>query len=134
MSFLLDPPLLLASGAAIERLAPDEPTAALLEKATIITFLGISIGLYFNLPGLGFLWKPFRSRNGRDFMLNSGVFHIESSPVSSVRTHLVAAAIYATYPGFLRLGRVLGRRASGSAAAPRSHGGHDRSVATAPAA
>lgn len=111
MSFLLDPPLLLAAGAALERLTPDDKTKAVADKAVLATFLGISTGLYMNLPGLGFVWKPFRAKSGRDWMLNSGVFHCnyEHPPL---RTHLVSAAIFATYPMWLKLGHRLARRAS----------------------
>ncbi len=108
MSFLIDPPLLVATGAALERLAPDEESKKLADKAVLVTFLGISTGLYLNLPGLGFVWKPFRAKSGRDWMLNSGVFrcNYENPPL---RTHLAAAAIFATYPLWLKLGHRLAR-------------------------
>ena len=41
-------------------------------------FFGGSFGLYNNVPGLGVLWRPFRARNGRDFMWNSGVFGVNT--------------------------------------------------------
>lgn len=107
MSFLLDPGLLVASGVAIERLVPDEHKGTV-ELATIGTFLGISTALYADAPGLGLLWKPFGSRGGRDFMLNSGVFHFRADR-PGWRTHAVAAGIFATYPLWLRVGRRVGR-------------------------
>lgn len=116
MSFLLDPGLLVASGVAIERLVPEE-RRDLIDGITIGTFMSISTALYANAPGLGAFWKPFRSRDGRDFMINSGVLRFESRDVTW-RTHLVGAAIFATYPAWLRLGRRLGRR-SRLAADPR---------------
>lgn len=106
MSFLLDPPLLVAGGVAIETLVPEDQRD-LAEAATIVTFLGVSIALYLNAPGLGLFWKPFRAKNGRDFMWNSGILRFRSGD-AGWRTHLVAAAIFATYPLWLRLGRWLG--------------------------
>ncbi|MCX7620622.1 MAG: hypothetical protein N2037_07250 [Acidimicrobiales bacterium] len=109
MSFLLDPPLLLAAGATVERLAPDDQAKAMADKAILATFLGISIGLYLDLPGLGFVWRPFRAKSGRDWMLNSGVFRCNYQH-PSLRTHLASAAIFATYPFWLKLGHWLAKR------------------------
>ena len=77
MSFLLDPPLLFASGVLIERALPQE-RRDVAEAATLGVFFGGSFGLYNNVPGLGLLWRPFRARNGRDFMWNSGVFGVNT--------------------------------------------------------
>lgn len=108
MSFLLDPGLLVASGVAIENLvAEDQRDVA--ELATIGTFMAVSSALYANTPGLGVFWKPFGSANGRDFMLNSGVFRFEYERPGWV-THAIAGTIFATYPLWLRLGRRIGRR------------------------
>lgn len=96
MSFLVDPPLLVLSGAAIEVLAPDERTAAVAGTAVLGTFFAVSGALYAH-PG----W-------GRDWMLNSGLFSFEHRRPSP-RTHVLAAAIFATYPWWLRLGRRLAR-------------------------
>ncbi|GBE65276.1 MULTISPECIES: hypothetical protein [Mycobacterium] len=108
MSFLLDPPMLVASGVVIERgLPPEQRDAA--EAATLGVFFGGSFGLYNNVPGLGVLWRPFRARNGRDFMWNSGVFGVKTDELRWPM-HALAAGIFATYPFFLKLGRGLGRR------------------------
>lgn len=107
MSFLLDPPLLFASGMLIERqLPPDRRDVA--EAAALGVFFGGSFGLYHNVPGLGVLWRPFRARNGRDFMWNSGVFGV-STEQASWSLHAAAGAIFATYPFFIKLGRRFGR-------------------------
>ena len=109
MSFLLDPPLLIASGAAIERRAPDEETARALGAATVATFIGVSLALYANAPRLGPLWKPFGSRSGREFMLTSGL-----APINEDRLrwwqHLAALSLFAAYPAWLSLGRRAARR------------------------
>lgn len=107
MSFLLDPPLLLASGALIERqLPPDRRDVA--EAATLGVFFGGSFGLYNNVPGLGVLWRPFRARNGRDFMWNSGVFGVKTEQ-AGWKLHAAAGIIFATYPFFIKAGRRFGR-------------------------
>jgi hypothetical protein len=109
VSFLLDPPLLLAGGAAIERVAPDGGTANALSLATVGTFVGISAALYANAPGLGLLWKPFGSRSGREFMLTSGLAPIEEDGLRWWQ-HAAALSVFATYPAWLALGRRLARR------------------------
>ena len=109
MSFVLDPPLLVALGMLIERNVPDD-RRDVAEAATLGVFFGGSFGLYNNVPGLGVLWRPFRAQNGRDFMWNSGVFGVQTeNRESSWPMHAAAGAIFATYPFFIKLGRRLGR-------------------------
>jgi hypothetical protein len=110
VSFLLDPPLLFASGVLIERSLPED-RRDVAEAATLGVFFGGSFGLYNNVPGLGLLWRPFRAQNGRDFMLNSGVFGINTQE-AGWPLHATAGAIFATYPFYIKLGRKLGRRLS----------------------
>lgn len=110
MSFLFDPPMLVASGVLIERALPaDQRDVA--EAATMGVFFGGSFGLYNNVPGLGLLWRPFRGHNGRDFMWNSGVFGVRTDELRWPM-HALAAVLFATYPFFLKLGRKLGRGAT----------------------
>lgn len=108
MSFLFDPPMLVVAGALIERRIPEEHRNAA-EAAALGIFFGGSFGLYHNVPGLGVLWRPFRAANGRDFMWNSGVFNCRTEDLGWGK-HALAAALFATYPFFLKLGRRLGRR------------------------
>lgn len=107
----MDPPLLVASGVAIERLVPDERTARAAQRAVLATFFATSIGLYVEAPPTRPLWRLCRARSGRDWMLNSGVFHFDETR-AGVGTHVLAAAIFALYPSFVRVGRRLGRIAS----------------------
>ncbi|MGH2755072.1 MAG: hypothetical protein ACRDLB_11640 [Actinomycetota bacterium] len=109
MSFLIDPPLLVASGAAIERVADDDAAAARLEMLTIAGFLATSISLYLNASWTRWIATMCGADSGRDWMINSGVFDMEHQKVGR-RTHLASAAIFATYPLWLRLGRRLGSR------------------------
>ncbi len=107
MSFLLDPPLLFASGVLIDRRLPSD-RRDIAEAATLGVFFGGSFLLYNNVSGLGVLWRPFRAHNGRDVMWNSGVFGLNTVE-AGWPLHAAAAAIFATYPFFIKLGRRLGR-------------------------
>jgi hypothetical protein len=109
MSFLLDPPLLALSGAVIERAAPDPRTADRLAAATLATFLAGSLALYANAPGLRFLWGPFGARDGREFMLTSGLAPARHEAMRR-RHHAGALAVFALYPLALAAGRRAGRR------------------------
>ncbi len=109
MSFLIDPPLLIASGAAIERGAPDEATAQRMSAATVALFIGVSLALYANTPRLGPLWRPFGSRSGREFMLTSGLASINEQRLRWWQ-HLAALSLFAAYPAWLSLGRRAARR------------------------
>lgn len=107
MSFLADPPMLVASGVGIARLAPDEHSARVAERAVLAAFLVTSIGLYVEAPFTRWLWRLCRARSGRDWMLNSGVFSFDET-AAGWGTHALAAAIFATYPLWVRVGRRLG--------------------------
>lgn len=109
MSFLVDPPMLMAAGAVIERVAPDERAARRAEVVVLATVLGFNTALYLNAPGLRWLWGPVGAKSGRDFMINSGVFRFEHRHPSS-RTNVTAFAMFAVYPLWVRLGRRLTRR------------------------
>ncbi len=110
MSFLIDPPWLYATGRAYGRLMPEEtPAASAVSKTTLGVFLATSISLYFNLSWTRRIWEACRAADGRDWMLNSGVFKLDHRRVSR-RTHLVSALIFTTYPLWLWLGERAGRR------------------------
>jgi hypothetical protein len=109
MSFLIDPPWLYANGRAIAALADDEESARRLGAATMALFWGVSIPLYLDRRWTRPIWRACRAASGRDWMLNSGVFGFDHERPSR-RTHLVSAAIFATYPAWLYLGYRRGRR------------------------
>lgn len=108
MSFLVDPPLLVGAGAAIQRLAPDAASARWAERGVVALFLAVSGLLYVDAPITRPMWTALRSRSGRDWMINSGILRIDTAP-SPTRHHLAAAALFALYPSWLRLGRRIGR-------------------------
>ena len=113
MSFLIDPPWLYANGRAYAALAPeqaqDRRTAAAVGAATMAVFWGVSISLYLNKPWTGRIWRLCRARDGRDWMLNSGVLRIDEQAAGPV-THAVSALLFATYPYWLWRGWRDGRR------------------------
>jgi len=110
MSFLMDPPLLIASGMAISRVAADEETAHKLELLTAATFVAGATALYLNAPGTKpIAQKVFRSEDGREFMINSMLFNFDHRKLTG-RKHLIGAGLLATYPLWLKLGRRLGKR------------------------
>lgn len=112
MSFLIDPPWLYANGYAYGKLAPEEHqegTAAALGAATIAVFLVTSVSLYQNRRWTRPIWRLCRAQDGRDWMLNSGVFSFDHRRAGP-RTHAVSAALFATYPAWLWLGWRRARR------------------------
>lgn len=125
MSFLIDPALLYAGGKtyrALTRDAPADPARdAAVGAAAMALFWGVSIGLYRDQRWTTPVWKLCRARSGRDWMLNSGVLRIDETAVGRP-THLISAAIFATYPLWLALGMRRNRppRTSNQACAPRT--------------
>lgn len=113
MSFLLDPPLLVASGAAVEAAAGnDKVTARRLRRGVVALFVGVSLALYANVPGLERIWRPFGARSGREFMLTSGLARVDERRIEP-RQHAAALALFALYPLWVRLGGALVRAARG---------------------
>jgi hypothetical protein len=119
-SFLIDPPWLVSIGylysRATERLVKDEErrkrVRKFLDLATLGAFYATSISLYFNLEWTRWIWEMCKAESGRDWMINSGVFKFDHQNVSP-RGHAISAAIFATYPLWLKLGYRLAERASG---------------------
>ena len=112
MSFLIDPPWLYANGRAYAALAPERAqgrTAAAAGAATMAVFWGVSVSLYLNRRGRAGSGGCAAPRDGRDWMLNSGVLRIDERAAGPV-THAVSAALFASYP-LLALAR-LARRAA----------------------
>lgn len=101
MSFLIDPPWLYANGRLLGRL-PDRAVTPV-ATATLTAFVATSVSLYLNRDWTRPIWEACRARDGRDWMLNSGVLRIDSD-AAGTRTHAVSAAIFASYPLWLWLG------------------------------
>ena len=113
MSFLIDPPWLYANGQAFARLAP-EPARGTIPRAlgavTIATFWLVSVSMYLNRSWTRPLALACRAEDGRDWMLNSGVFHFDHRGAGR-GTHVLAALLFLTYPLWLTLGYRRGLRA-----------------------
>lgn len=108
MSFVIDPPLLVAAGAAIEAVSEDERAARRRQAGVAAVFIAVSLALYANAPGLGAIWRPFGARFGREFMLTSGLARVEETAISP-RRHLAALSLFTLYPLWSRLGGALVR-------------------------
>lgn len=114
MSFLIDPVLLVVCGALIVWLRNrwlyrvTRHATKVLGGITIILFWVIAGSLYLNLGWFDWLWLwTGRAVNGRDFMINSGVFQFEYvNTVGLIDT--VALALFAIYPLWLYCGVFLG--------------------------
>ena len=108
MSFLVDPPLLIASGAAIELLAPTETSADLCEAAVIGVFIGTSVSLYLDAKWTEPIWRLCGAKSGKDWMINSGVFSFDYDG-ETPKADVMAGLLFSTYPFWIKLGRVLAR-------------------------
>ena len=96
------------------------------EAATLGVFFGGSFGLYNNVPGLELLWRPFRSRNGRDFMWNSGVFGVNTQRQGGRCTRRPAASSrptpFSSSSAKARAPQVNSLASFGTALLPEEHG------------
>ncbi|MGQ9475924.1 MAG: hypothetical protein ACUVRX_08000 [Actinomycetota bacterium] len=118
-SFLIDPPWLVSIGylyaRATDKLVKDEEkrkkVRKVLDLATLGAFYVTGVSLYFNLGWTRWIWEMCRAESGRDWMINSGVFRFDHRNVSP-RGHAISAAIFATYPLWLKLGYKLAKRSS----------------------
>ena len=114
-SFLLDPPMLVGSGWLAARLTRRLPPGArrtarrVLGVGTVVSFVVTSASLYMNREWTRWIWEMCRAESGRDWMLNSGVFHFEHRNPGPA-THAASAAILATYPAWFVVGLRAGAR------------------------
>ena len=106
MSFLIDPPLLAASGAAYAKAGGSSPGLA--GAATTAVFWAAGAAFYSNRGWTVPISRLFGAHDGRDFMINSGLLRIRYRPRAR-RTHLASAAAFATYPIWFLLGWTLAR-------------------------
>jgi hypothetical protein len=93
----------------VERAVADRRVAHALEVGTVATFVGVSLALYANAPGLRAIWAPFGARSGREFMLTSGLAAIDGRTMRA-RHHVAALAQFALYPIWFRLGARAARK------------------------
>ncbi|HYH57733.1 MAG TPA: hypothetical protein VD790_00740 [Thermoleophilaceae bacterium] len=106
MSFLIDPPLLVAGGAACARAGGGDRARAC--AATTGVFWAAGAAFYTDRRWTRPVSRLFGSRDGQDFMINSGVLDIGYQP-RAAGTHAAALAAFATYPLWFLLGWTLAR-------------------------
>lgn len=114
MSFLYDPPLLTAAGAAGGALLDDSVETPATAGITAL-FWGVSVPLWYDVSWIRWFARIWGVESGREFMLNSGrigfgLLRFDASK-KSLRRDLVAMAVLLSYPLWFRLGWVLGRKA-----------------------
>lgn len=121
-SFLIDPFLLFASAWACSlvaaRLNPVKRVrfVALAGVVILAVFWITSVSLYFNCEWTRWIWEMCRAENGRDWMINSGVFRFEFRD-PPLLTHVLSALCFTTYPLWFRLGANAAFRMHGIAVA-----------------
>jgi len=114
-SFLLDPPMLVGTGwlaAKLTRRLPSEGRRAArktLGVGTVAVFWITSVSLYLNREWTRWIWEMCRAESGRDWMLNSGVFHFDHRNPNRA-TLTVSVSILATYPAWFVVGLWAGAR------------------------
>jgi hypothetical protein len=101
LSFLIDPPLLVATGAAtgqrftMKRLAPP----------VLAAFWGVGAAFYRDMAVTRPFMRLLPGRDGRDFMWTTGVLPIEHDKRRErAKWDKRALGVFATYPFFLWLG------------------------------
>jgi hypothetical protein len=113
VSFLVDPPALYAAGEAYARAAPESAqgrAAGVVGAGVVASFLAVSVALWLDRPWVRPLWKAFGARDGRDFQVGTGVFHVDAVRRPGTREHALAAAGFLTYPLWYWMGWDHGRR------------------------
>lgn len=107
VTLLIDPPILIAAGAvAARRLPPARRRRA--RWVGVGVFWAAGVPLYLERRGRGPLPR-LRAHSGRDVMLRTWVLPIDHRR-AGWRTHVVAGAVFASYPLWWRLGERLADR------------------------
>jgi hypothetical protein len=107
MSFLADPPLLYAAGEAYARALPESAqgrAAGVAGALTVAAFVAVSAACWTERPEARPLWRAFGARSGREFMVGNGLVRWRRARRAGTREHALAAAAFATYPLWFRLG------------------------------
>lgn len=107
MSFLLDPPLLFASGLLVGRFVPEGSRRRRIALAVLGLFYAVSGLLYADLLPW---WDGRRWTRGSAFMLNSG---LNTRLKRTAGTDVLAVVLFAAYPLWVWFGMTTGRRTRG---------------------
>ncbi|MFC6941318.1 hypothetical protein ACFQE8_15325 [Salinirubellus sp. GCM10025818] len=104
MSFLLDPPVLFASGLCLGRFVPEGSRRRRISLAVVGLFWGVSGLLYLDvLPW----WDGSRLTRGSGWMLNSG---LNTRLTRRAGHDVLAILLFAAYPLWMWFGMRLGRQ------------------------
>lgn len=112
-SFFLDPFLLFSIGLTLVRInltimrKNGKSCLSYLAVLTLGLFWFVSISLYLNANWTDWIARICGAQNGRDWMINSGIFHFNFESPSEL-THLISGFLFATYPLWLWLGIQVG--------------------------
>lgn len=101
MSFLLDPPSLVAIGVAIDRYVQSPVRRVRLTIGVVCLFLIKSTLLYFDVVP----WW-FTDEDSTEWMLNSG---LDTEVTRQPGTDILAVIMFAAYPLWMKLGLELNR-------------------------
>ncbi len=96
MSFLLDPPTLVAIGTVLEEYVESETRRVRLAAAVVVLFILKSTLLYLDLVP----WW-FSDANGTEWMLNSG---LDTNVTRKPGIDIFAAIMLAAYPFWMKFG------------------------------
>jgi hypothetical protein len=114
VSFLVDPPALYAAGEAYARAAPESAqgrTAGVVGAGVVTVFLAIAGSFWHDLPWTRPFWRALGARNGPDFQVGTGLFHVDAVQRPGPRENALATLGFLTYPLAWWLGWDHGRRA-----------------------
>ena len=114
-SFLLDPFLLIIAGILVAYAVSRSAKNFYLRRRLLIIinilvmalFWIVGVGLYFNLPIASWISQAVGAQSGRDWMINSGIFHFDFKNPSAASS-FVSGFLFAIYPLWLILGEKLG--------------------------
>jgi len=117
-SFLLDPFLLFVDGLLLALVWERRWRGRGLTKALplgigasiLAIFWSVSISLWFDSAWTASFARWCGAETGRDWMLNSGVFHFDYRAPPSTALQAIAFVLFATYVGWLLLGARVGSR------------------------
>lgn len=109
MTLLIDPPLLVAAGAVVERLVDDERWRRRLRVGVTAAAAATGVAYYTNARWTRPTWRLLSIESGRDWMLNTWLFDFEHERPDPI-VHVAAGVAFLAYPAWTLLGRRLGRR------------------------
>jgi len=109
-SFLIDVFWLIGLGILVAWLNAAIPGKHLVEILSVIVlacFWVTGIGLYCEWSAFAWMWKMCGAESGRDWMINSGVLHLDWQNLTT-GSHIFFGTLLAAYPLWLYAGLRIG--------------------------